>query len=99
MRLSFEAQSESIFWDEFEQQNVNNASAAISGRVDIRSTTTLDLSAGRGLSQSTVSDIEVPDQAQSPREDVAYNVQARLTHQMGRDCCAGNGCCHVVQVR
>jgi hypothetical protein len=82
--LSFEAQSESIFWDEFEQQNVNNASLAISGRVDIRSTTTLDLSAGLGLSQSTVSDIEVPDQAQSPREDLAYNVLARLTHQMGR---------------
>lgn len=82
--LAIEAQSESIFWDEYQQQNVNNASAAISGRVDIRSTTTLDLTAGAGLSQSTVSDIEVPDQAQSPRNDYAYNVQARLTHQMGR---------------
>ncbi len=82
--LAIEAQSESIFWDENRQQNVNNADATISGRVDIRSTTTLDLSAGVGLSQSTVSDIEVPDQAQSPREDYAYNIQARLTHQMGR---------------
>jgi hypothetical protein len=82
--LAFEAQSESVFWDEYDTQNINNASAAVSGRVDIRSTTTLDLSAGVGLSQSTTSDIEVPDSASSPREDTAYNILARLTHSMGR---------------
>ena len=82
--LAVEAQSESVFWDEYNSQNINNASAAISGRVDIRSTTTLDLSAGAGLSQSTSSDIEVPDSASAPREDMAYNMLARLTHSMGR---------------
>ena len=82
--LAFEGQSEHIFWNEIDQQNVSNASAAISGRVDIRSTTTLDLSAGVGLSQTTISDIEVPDAAVSPREDMAYNVLARLTHSAGR---------------
>lgn len=82
--LAFEGQGELVFWDDEREQNINNGSAAVSGRVDIRSTTTLDWSGGVGWSQTTVSDPEVPDTAVSPRTDTAYNVLARLTHVMGR---------------
>lgn len=82
--LAFEAESEFVFWNEQDKQNIANGSAAVSGRVDIRSTTTLDWSAGIGYSQSTISETEVPDTAIRPRMDTAYNVQARLTHAMGR---------------
>ncbi|MEE4235926.1 MAG: outer membrane beta-barrel protein [Anderseniella sp.] len=82
--LAFEGQGELVFWDEFNEQNVNNGSVAASGRLDIRSTTTLDLSAGLGWSQATATDFEVPNTAIGPRNDTAYNMLARLTHVMGR---------------
>ena len=82
--LAFEGQGEFVFWGEEDNQNINNGSAAVSGRIDIRSTTTLDWSGGVGWSQTTVSDVEVPDTALTPRNDTAYNVLARLTHVMGR---------------
>jgi len=82
--LAFEGQGELVFWDEFNEQNINNGSVAASGRLDIRSTTTLDWSAGLGWSQATATDFEVPDTAIGPRNDTAYNVLARLTHVMGR---------------
>ena len=82
--LAFEGQGEMVFWNEVEDQNINNGSIAASGRLDIRSTTTLDWSSGVGWSQTTVSDPEVPDTALSPRMDTAYNLLARLTHVMGR---------------
>ncbi len=82
--VAFDFTGEHIFYDKFDDQNVNNFSAAVSGRVDIRSTTTLDVSAGFGQSQSNAASFEVPDSARGLRDDRAYNVLARLTHQMNR---------------
>ena len=82
--LAFEAESELVFWNEEERQNIVNGSGAISGRIDIRSNTTLDWSAGIGFSQSTISETEVPNTALRPRLDTAVNVQARLTQAVGR---------------
>jgi hypothetical protein len=82
--LAFDFKGEHIFYDKFKEQNANNFSLAVSGRVDIRSTTTLDLTAGFGQSQSSSADFEVPDTARGLRDDQAYTVTSRLTHQMNR---------------
>lgn len=82
--IGFTYEGEHVFYNEFDAQNANNFSLAVNGRLDIRSTTTLDVSAGFGQSQSNSADFEVPDTAQGLRDDQAYNVTARLTHQFNR---------------
>lgn len=82
--VTFDYAGEHVFYDRFDEQNVNNFSLAASGRLDIRSTTTLDVTAGFGQSQRSSSDFEVPDTAQGLRDDQTYTVTSRLTHQMNR---------------
>lgn len=73
-----------IFYAEEPDFDTSTAHGDAQLRLDVRRTTTLDLSASYDLNQDSAGDPEVPDSALGFRTDHAIAAAAQLTHRAGR---------------
>jgi hypothetical protein len=86
VRHSFEANGEGdlIFYMDKPEFDSDTAHADAKLRLDMRRTTTLDLSASYDLTQESAANREVPDSATGFRTDHDFAAAAQLIHRMGR---------------
>lgn len=72
------------FYDKYSDFDRTNLDAEASLRLDVRRSTSLDLAANYSLTQTSSSDIEVPNNAVGQRQDQQIGVLAALRHRFNR---------------
>ncbi|MGE0210359.1 MAG: outer membrane beta-barrel protein [Parvibaculaceae bacterium] len=82
LRLS--ANGDFTFYETYDDFNRTNLDAEAGLRLDVRRSTTLDLTANYSLTQTSSSDIEVPNNAVGQRQDEEAGVLAALKHRFNR---------------
>jgi hypothetical protein len=82
--LEINADADVIFYHDEPDFDSHNAHADARLSLDVRRSTTLDLTAGYDLNQDSAGDPEVPDSAVGYRTDHFITAAARLTHRAGR---------------